>query len=92
MGDKLKAGTLDDFTGSLAELIEHRFDALLQADGLPGLPSGPADQVRDRRRLFVAIAQGVVGHLAANPDAFKASFTVPGVGTVSGGLTEIDTV
>jgi hypothetical protein len=92
MGDKLKAGTLDDFGGSLAELIEQRLDAMLQTDGLPGLPSGPADQVRDRRRLFVAIAQGVVQHLKDNPNAFKLSFTVPGVGTVSGDLTEIDTV
>ncbi|MEZ5863394.1 MAG: hypothetical protein R3D25_04720 [Geminicoccaceae bacterium] len=66
----LKAGTQADWTGSLAELIEQRLDALLQADDLPGLPDGPEEQVRGRRHLFLAIAQAVVEHLHANPDAF----------------------
>ena len=90
MGNQLKAGTLDDFGGSLAALIEQRLDAMLQADGLPGLPSGPADQVRDRRRLFVAIAQGVVQHLAANPGAFEIKLTNAGPATAA--LSSIDTV
>lgn len=66
----LKAGTQADWTGSLAELIEERLDALLLADGLPGLPDGPEERVRGRRHLFLAIAQAVVEHLHANPDAF----------------------
>ena len=66
----LKAGTQADWTGSLAELIEQRLDALLLADDLPGLPDGPEEQVRGRRHLFLAIAQAVVEHLHANPDAF----------------------
>jgi hypothetical protein len=40
-------------------------------DGLPPLSMDASDRsVRDRRRLFVAIARGVVRHLAENPDAF----------------------
>ncbi len=66
----LKAGTQADWTGSLAGLIEERLEALLLADGLPGLPDGPEEQVRGRRHLFLAIAQAVVEHLHANPDAF----------------------
>lgn len=68
----LKAGgqATTDWTGSLAQLIEKRLDALLVADGLPGLPNGPEEQVRGRRHLFIAIAQAVVDHLNANPDAF----------------------
>src|SRR3712207_4745256 len=49
----LKAGTQADWAGSLAELIELRLDQLLIADGLPGLPDAPADQVRSRRHLFL---------------------------------------
>ncbi len=66
----LEAGTQADFTGSLAGLIEERLDALLRADGLPGLPDGPEEQVRGRRHLFLAIAQAVVEHLHAHPEAF----------------------
>lgn len=66
----LKAGTQADWTNSLAALIETRLDALLRADGLPGLPDGPAEQVRGRRHLFLAIAQAVVEHLHDHPDAF----------------------
>lgn len=66
----LKAGTQADWTGSLAELIEQKLNALLIADDLPGLPDGPEEQVRGRRHLFLAIAQAVVEHLNANPGAF----------------------
>lgn len=66
----LKAGTQGDFGSSLAELIEQRLNDLLIADGLPGLPDGPPEQVRGRRHLFLAIAQAVVEHLHAHPEAF----------------------
>ena len=66
----LKAGTQSDFAGSLAELIERRLHELLIADDLPGLPDGPEEQVRGRRHLFLAIAQAVVEHLHAHPEAF----------------------
>ncbi|MFZ1425839.1 MAG: hypothetical protein WAS21_03605 [Geminicoccaceae bacterium] len=86
----LKAGTQGDFANSLGELIEQRLDALLRDDGLPGLPSGPEDQVRGRRHLFLAIAQAVVEHLAAHPEAFK--LVVSGGSGLSAAVTAIDKV
>lgn len=86
MGDKLAPGDLRPtkppnppgnatdytlFADSLAHEIEKQLDALMQNDGLPPLVTDPTDRtVRDRRRLFVAIARGVVLHLANNKDAF----------------------
>jgi hypothetical protein len=54
------------FTGSMAEEIEIELNRLLTNDGLPALPSDDSQETRDRRRLFVAIARGVVRHLAEN--------------------------
>jgi hypothetical protein len=59
----IKPGTLDDFAGSMAEEIELQLNAGLLADGLPGLPMDNTPERRDRRRLFVAVARGVVRHL-----------------------------
>ena len=68
---KLHAGDLGGgWSGSLAELIEQRFDSLLVADGKHATPKDATDETRSRRMLFVAVAQGVVEHLAANADAF----------------------
>lgn len=69
----LKPGTLGDFSGSMAQAIEAELNAMLIADGLPPLPIDAGQDTRDRRRLFVAIARGVVGHLKAN----EASFVIP---------------
>lgn len=65
---------IDDplFVGSMAEAIEDALDALMQADDLPALDKNASDQtVRDRRRLFVAIARGVVQHLQQHKAAAK---------------------
>jgi hypothetical protein len=79
MGTQLKAGNLTPspdpndpaFTDSMAQEIEKALNTLMTNDGLPALSMDPADQsVRDRRRLIVAIARGVVKHLADNPGAF----------------------
>jgi hypothetical protein len=87
MGNTLKPGNLigkdatnyAPFAGSMAETIETELDALMRGDGLPGLNMDLSDQsVRDRRRLFVAIARGVVLHLAANADAFVLAATPAG--------------
>lgn len=86
----LKAGTQANFADSLAEMIEKRLDTLLQSDGLPGLPDAPADQVRGRRHLFLAIAQAVIDHLAANPDAFLLQ--VNGVSGATAVVTKITKV
>jgi hypothetical protein len=69
----IKPGSLDDFGNSMAAAIESELNTLLVADGLPGLPGAPAQDVRDRRRLFVAIARGVVRHLRDN----QVSIVVP---------------
>jgi len=79
MGTTLKAGNLTvstnpndpAFLNSMAQDIEDALDKLMTDDGLPPLSKDSSDQsVRDRRRLIVAIARGVVKHLAANPGAF----------------------
>lgn len=58
------ASDYSEFANSMAERIEDELDALLALDGLPTLPTDAGDrEVRDRRRLFVAIARGVVRHL-----------------------------
>ncbi len=68
----LKPGTNADFASSMALAMEEAFNKLLQADGKTPLPIDPSkDETRDRRRLFAAIAQGVVKHLRDNPDAFQ---------------------
>lgn len=60
------------FADSMAEAIEQELDALMAADNLPHLDIDASQTaVRDRRRLFVAIARGVVRHLAAQRGAIK---------------------
>lgn len=65
------------FAGSMAAYIEAALDLVLQAEGLPKLviDSNTSD-VRDRRMLFVAIAQGVSAYLADNPTVFTPPNTV----------------
>ena len=59
------------------------------------LSLSPADndepETRDRRRLFVAIAQGVIDHLAANPDAFRLDLVKSGPAITGVKLASIDT-
>ncbi len=56
--------------GSMALTMEQELDILMQLDDLPPLSTDLSDQsVRDRRRLFVAIARGVVRHLRDNKDS-----------------------
>lgn len=53
-----------DYSGSMAAAIDSELNALLLLDGMPGLNQDDSDsEVRARRRLFVAIARGVVRHL-----------------------------
>jgi hypothetical protein len=82
VGNELKPGNMnpDDMVNSMAEQIDLEFDKLLQADGLQKLSFDMTDRmVRDRRRLFVAIARGVVQHLVANADAFSVLLVFPPV-------------
>lgn len=57
------------FANSMAAAIEAELNALLAADGLPQLDIDNTPESRDRRRLFAAIARGVVRHLHDNLDA-----------------------
>ena len=65
-----------DFDGSMADLIDRELDRLMRLDAADptaaasGLSFDNTDRdVRARRRLFVAIARGVLLHLARNPEA-----------------------
>lgn len=75
----IKPGTLDDFGASLAEEIEGQLNATLLADGLPGLPMDDTPERRDRRRLFVAIARGVVRHLALHQADLEVGYFDNGI-------------
>lgn len=70
----IKPGTLDDFAGSMAAEMEAQLNASLIADGLPGLPMENTPERRDRRRLFVAIARGVVRHLKQHEADLDVSY------------------
>ncbi|HEY0104922.1 MAG TPA: hypothetical protein VGB91_02475 [Rhizomicrobium sp.] len=68
----------DDMSGSIADAMDHEFDRLLRAAQLPGLTFDMTDRaVRDRRRLFVAIARGLVIHLKQNSAAFSVIVPAP---------------
>lgn len=59
-----------DYVGSMAAEIEEELNELLKGDDLSPLSLDPKDrEVRDRRRLFVAIARGVVRHLVEQANA-----------------------
>ncbi|HEY2160874.1 MAG TPA: hypothetical protein VGH24_06165 [Solirubrobacteraceae bacterium] len=71
----LHAGTVANFSGSLAEQIETAFASeLLAVKGV----SLPDYAKQERRILFCAIAQGVLKYMAANPDAFEVQLTFTG--------------
>jgi hypothetical protein len=68
------------FLDSMASEIESELNTLMISDGLPELSMDASDRtVRDRRRLFVAIARGVVRHLAQNPDSFVLTTNSVGI-------------
>jgi len=79
----IKPGTLDDFDSSMAQAIENQLNATLIADGLPGLPMDNNAERRDRRRLFVAIARGVVEHLKAHQASIVVPYDDDGVGKLT---------
>ncbi|MBZ5684099.1 MAG: hypothetical protein LAP86_03620 [Acidobacteriia bacterium] len=71
MPTELYAGTLADFNDSMAQAIEDALTALMGP-----LPSVPPKVVHDRRALFIAIANGVIKHLAEKQAALKIDFDV----------------
>jgi len=77
---KLNAGTMttdlesEANLDSMADMIDKEFDKLLKADQLTGLSFDMTERmVRDRRRLFVAIARGVVMHLVNKNAVFAVT-------------------
>ena len=75
MGSAGLAGVPPEFIGSMAQAMEDAYRQLLVDDGKDTFSvTGNTEQDRDRRRLFVALAQGVVGHLVANADAFQVMY------------------
>ena len=80
----LKPGALssiahpDAFVASMAAAIEDAYCNSLASDGKQVFDqSTTTESDRDRRRLVVAIAQGVTEHLRANADALKVKADVP---------------
>ena len=71
MPTQLYPGTLTNFNDSMAKSIE---DALA---GLMGpLPAAPPAAVKDRRVLFIAIAEGVIRYLKLKEAAFAVTVDV----------------
>lgn len=66
MPTELFPGTLSNFNDSMAKSIE---DAL--EDLIGPLPAAPPEVIADRRKFFIAIAEGVIRHLQAKEDAFE---------------------
>jgi hypothetical protein len=69
MGSKAGGPTPAEFQNSLAASIENALNTLLKNDGFDTLPDNNLEEARHRRRVFVAIAQGVIRHLKDNSDA-----------------------
>jgi hypothetical protein len=72
------------FAGSMADEIEQAFNRLLPEP----LPTADSRETRDRRRLFVAIAEGVIKHLDSHSPALNVVFdAVPFEGTITAHVT-----
>jgi hypothetical protein len=70
----LKAGTLSDFGGSMAEAIDVEFVKLWNIRHKYPLPESSKP---DRHALFIAIAQGIINYLRDNaPDSIKVTVSV----------------
>jgi hypothetical protein len=61
-----------EFAGSIAEAMENAFNATLSGDGMKTFKVDTNSQeARDRRRMFVAIATGMIQYLKNNTDALR---------------------
>ena len=88
MGLSLKAGTIADFSGSMAEEMANAF--LEEWDSAMGPNPPPKPDMNNQMRLmFIAIAQGVVKQLKENPKAFGITIT-DGINTFTGTVTNIN--
>lgn len=73
MGSKADPNVVPpEFTNSMAEAMENAFNDLLASDGMKTFTvTNNTQESRDRRRLFVAIALGMMRYLSNNSDALK---------------------
>jgi hypothetical protein len=73
MGSKADPNTKPpEFAGSMAEAIENALNDALSGDAMKTFTVNTNTQeVRDRRRLFVAVAVGVVAYLKHNASALE---------------------
>ncbi len=71
----IRPGTLGTFNGSMAHAIETELAPLLDT----ALPALGTPERRDTRRLFVAIARGVVAHLQAHQTSLDVDYFADGV-------------
>jgi hypothetical protein len=88
--NKIKAGTTKDLPESMAAAMMESFKtewAIVMKD--TPTPVAP-NFTKQSELLFIAIAQGVVNHLVANPKAFNVEVT-SGSGTLKGNVTSITT-
>ena len=85
----IKAGTVADFSGSLALAMEDALRAEYAV--LKGEPL-PDQMLEDRRMMLVAIAQGVVRYLKSNTNAFVVTVetTLVNVTDATGTATVVD--
>lgn len=74
LGSPTETEKPSEFAGSMAEAIENALLALLPADR-KFATNVNTPEARDRRALFVAIAQGVVKHLKENAAAIAVTHT-----------------
>lgn len=71
MAVKLKAGSIDDFSGSMAKaMIEAFRDEWQKVRG-----GEPPEDTEEMKLLFIAIARGVVDHLVERKAAFQLVYT-----------------
>jgi hypothetical protein len=73
----LKAGTVANFAGSLAEAIDNAMKQEWQA--VKGVPL-PSQGEEDRRLLFAAISQGIFVFLKAHEDELMNNISLEDVG------------
>ncbi|MGH8105650.1 MAG: hypothetical protein ACREO1_10595 [Arenimonas sp.] len=73
----LKAGTVANFAGSLAEAMDNAMKQEWQA--VKGVPL-PSQGQEDRRLLFAAISQGIFVFLKAHEDELMNNITLEDVG------------
>lgn len=84
---QIKPGSIKDIADSMAMAMADAF----KKEWPNAMDKQPVPAMNDQMMLmFVAIAQGVVNHLATNFDAFKVAVADDGSGNLKGTVTSVD--